>query len=686
MAAKKKVAKVAAKSAPAKRVAVAKKAPAAKPAADGPLFDKILIANRGEIACRVIRTCKRLGIKTVAVYSEADADALHVREADEAVLIGPPPSAQSYLLIDKIVEACKATGAQAVHPGYGFLSEKEAFQKALAEAGIAFIGPDAHAIYAMGDKIESKKLAQAAGVSTVPGYLAAIPNAEEAVKIAQKIGYPVMIKASAGGGGKGMRIAYNDAEAHEGFGSATNEAKASFADDRVFIEKYVEEPRHIEIQLIADGHGNCVYLWERECSIQRRHQKVIEEAPSPFLDAKTRKAMGEQAVALAKAVKYKSAGTVEFIVDKHRKFYFLEMNTRLQVEHPVTELITGLDLVELMIRVAAGGKLPFQQKDVKLQGWAVEARLYAEDPFRNFLPSTGRLVKYREPEAGPDVRVDTGVYEGGEISMFYDPMIAKLCTHGKTRDEAIDRMRRALDEFYVRGVSHNVPFLAALMAHPRFRAGKLTTNFIAEEFKGGFTAEHLPPKDAAVLAAVAAVVDRIHAHRAGAPQSERVVMLNRTAMPVSVSGGGLEFAVDIDARRIEIETAWMPGEPLLRAKVDQHPVVVQVDTLGSGWRLTHEGGQADVLVLTPRQAELYALMPVKAAPDTSKFLLSPMPGLLASVAVSEGQEIKAGEALAVVEAMKMENVLRATRDGTVKTLHAKAGDSLRVDQKIIEFA
>jgi propionyl-CoA carboxylase alpha chain len=413
---------------------------------------------------------------------------------------------------------------------------------------------------------------------------------------------------------------------------------------------------------------------------------VIEEAPSPFLDAKTRKAMGEQAVALAKAVKYKSAGTVEFIVDKHRKFYFLEMNTRLQVEHPVTELITGLDLVELMIRVAAGGKLPFQQKDVKLQGWAVEARLYAEDPFRNFLPSTGRLVKYREPEAGPDVRVDTGVYEGGEISMFYDPMIAKLCTHGSTRDEAIDRMLRALDEFYVRGVSHNVPFLAALMAHPRFRAGKLTTNFIAEEFKGGFTADHLPPKDPAVLAAVAAVVDRIHAHRSGAPQSERVVMLNRTGMPVSVSGGGLEFAVDIDARRIEIETGWTPGEPLMSAKVDQHPVVVQIDPLGSGWRLTHEGGQADVLVLTPRQAELYALMPVKAAPDTSKFLLSPMPGLLASVAVSEGQEVKAGEALAVVEAMKMENVLRATRDGTVKTLHAKAGDSLRVDQKIIEFA
>ena len=691
MAARKKVAKNAPKgnksAATAKApVKAPRKAPARKPAEGGPLFDKILIANRGEIACRVIRTCKRLGIKTVAVYSEADADALHVREADEAVLIGPPPSAQSYLLIDKIIEACKQTGAQAVHPGYGFLSEKEAFQKALAAEGIKFIGPDARAIYAMGDKIESKKLAQKAGVSTVPGYLAAIPNADEAVKIAQKIGYPVMIKASAGGGGKGMRIAYNDAEAHEGFGSATNEAKASFADDRVFIEKYVEEPRHIEIQLIADGHGNCIYLWERECSIQRRHQKVIEEAPSPFLDAKTRKAMGEQAVALAKAVKYKSAGTVEFIVDKHRKFYFLEMNTRLQVEHPVTELITGLDLVELMIRVAAGEKLPFQQKDVKLEGWAVEARVYAEDPFRNFLPSTGRLVKYREPQPGPDVRVDTGVFEGGEISMFYDPMIAKLCSYGPTRNAAIDRMRRALDEFYVRGVSHNVPFLAALMAHPRFVAGNLTTNFIAEEFKGGFTAEHLPPGDPAMLAAIAAVVDRIHGHRAGSPQSERVVMLNRAPIAVSVSGGGLEYVVETEGRHIVIETGWLPGEPLVRAKVDQHDIVVQVDALGSGWRLVHEGGQADVLVLTPRQAELYALMPVKAAPDTSKFLLSPMPGLLASVAVSEGQEVKAGEALAVVEAMKMENVLRATRDGIVKTLHAKAGDSLRVDQKIIEFA
>jgi propionyl-CoA carboxylase alpha subunit len=667
-----------------------KAAPKAKPTANmpstGKLFDKILIANRGEIACRVIRTCRRLGIKTVAVYSEADADALHVREADEKVFIGPPPATQSYLLIDKIVEACKQTGAQAVHPGYGFLSEKEAFQKALAAAGITFIGPDAHAIYAMGDKIESKKLAQAAGVSTVPGHLAAIPNADEAVKIANKIGYPVMIKASAGGGGKGMRIAYNDVEAKEGFVSATNEAKASFADDRVFIEKYVEEPRHIEIQLIADGHGNCLYLWERECSIQRRHQKVIEEAPSPFLDAKTRKAMGEQAVALAKAVKYKSAGTVEFIVDKNRKFYFLEMNTRLQVEHPVTELITGLDLVELMIRVAAGEKLPLQQKDVKLNGWAMEARLYAEDPFRNFLPSTGRLVKYREPEPGPDVRVDTGVYEGGEISMFYDPMIAKLCSHGKTRDQAIERMRRALDEFYVRGVSHNVPFLAALMAHPRFVAGKLTTNFIAEEFKGGFSAAHLPPRDPVVLAAAAAVVDRIQGHRAGTVQDERVILLNRAPIEMAITGCGPQFVVETGGRRLEVETGWSPGEPLLRATVDHAPVVVQVDAAGSGWRLIHAGGQAEALVLTPRQAELYALMPVKAAPDTSKFLLSPMPGLLASVAVSEGQEVKAGEALAVVEAMKMENVLRAVQDGTVKTLHAKPGDSVKVDQKILEFA
>ncbi|MBL8675536.1 MAG: acetyl/propionyl/methylcrotonyl-CoA carboxylase subunit alpha [Rhodospirillales bacterium] len=686
--------KPATKKAPAAKAAPAGDAPspaAAKTLASRPAkppFDKILIANRGEIACRVIRTARAMGIKTVAVYSEADADALHVREADEAVFIGPPPSAQSYLLVDRIVEACKATGAQAVHPGYGFLSEKQEFQKALAAAGIVFIGPDSHAIYAMGDKIESKILAQKAGVSTVPGHLEAIPNSDEAVKIARRVGYPVMIKASAGGGGKGMRLAWNDAEAKEGFDSATSEAKSSFADDRVFIEKYVEEPRHIEIQVMADAHGDCVYLGERECSIQRRHQKVIEEAPSPFLDAATRKAMGEQAVALAKAVKYKSAGTVEFIVDKDRNFYFLEMNTRLQVEHPVTELITGLDLVELMIRVAAGERLPFAQADVELKGWAVEARVYAEDPFRNFLPSTGRLVKYRAPANSDTVRVDTGVYEGGEISMFYDPMIAKLCAYGPTRDAAADRLLEAIDEYYVRGLNHNMSFLAALVAHPRFRAGRLTTNFIAEEFKGGFTAAHLPPKDPAVLVGIAATIDQIVTQRAGMapPEDDVVVILNGEHHRAHVGGGGSAFVAQVGGRELEIETAWSPGEPLFDAQVDGRRVVAQVDPRGAGYTLFHAGGQAHVLVLSPRRAELLRLMPEKAPPDTSKFLLSPMPGLLKAVQVAEGQEVKAGEALATVEAMKMENVLRATRDGTVSKLHAQAGESLRVDQKILEFA
>ncbi|TWT05693.1 acetyl/propionyl/methylcrotonyl-CoA carboxylase subunit alpha [Reyranella sp. CPCC 100927] len=674
--------------------AAAAKAAATRP--DKPPFNKILIANRGEIACRVIRTARQLGIKTVAVYSEADADALHVREADEAVFIGPPPSAQSYLLVDRIVEACKSTGAQAVHPGYGFLSEKQEFQAALAKAGIVFIGPDSHAIHAMGDKIESKILAKNAKVSTVPGHLEVIPNADEAVKIARSIGYPVMIKASAGGGGKGMRLAWNDAEAKEGFVSATNEAKSSFADDRVFIEKYVEEPRHIEIQVLADGHGNCVYLGERECSIQRRHQKVIEEAPSPFLDAKTRKAMGEQAVSLAKAVNYKSAGTVEFIVDKDRNFYFLEMNTRLQVEHPVTELVTGLDLVELMIRVAAGEKLPFTQDDVELKGWAIEARVYAEDPFRNFLPSTGRVVKYRPPDVSSgDVRVDTGVYEGGEISMFYDPMIAKLCAYGPDRAAATDRMLRALDEFYIRGLNHNISFLSALMAHPRFASGKLTTNFIAEEFKGGFSAKDLPPKDPAILAAIAATIDQIttlraaHGRAAGdTPSLEEdvVVALNKEHHRVHVAGGGSSFTVRAGDRTLDVETSWNPGDPLFRGRVDGKHVVAQVDAKGAGLSLFHAGGQADALVLTVRRAELLKLMPEKAPPDTSKFLLSPMPGLLVALEVQEGQDVKAGEALAKVEAMKMENVLRATRDGVVLKVHAKPGDSLRVDQKILEFA
>ncbi|MGF7176767.1 acetyl-CoA carboxylase biotin carboxylase subunit [Azospirillum doebereinerae] len=666
------------------------------------MFEKILIANRGEIACRVIRTARRMGIKTVAVYSDADKNALHVEMADEAVHIGPPASAQSYLLIETIVEACRKTGAQAVHPGYGFLSEKPAFQEALAAAGIAFIGPDAHAMQAMGDKIESKKLAKAAGVSTVPGYLGVIADDEEAVTIARDIGYPVMIKASAGGGGKGMRVAWNDDEAREGFRSATNEARSSFADDRVFVEKYIQQPRHIEIQLLSDGQGTSLYLGERECSIQRRHQKVIEEAPSPFLDAATRKAMGEQAVALADAVQYKSAGTVEFIVDADRNFYFLEMNTRLQVEHPVTELITGFDLVELMIRVAAGEKLTIKQEDVRLHGWAIEARVYAEDPFRNFLPSTGRLSQYRPPANDPHVRVDTGVFEGGEISMFYDPMIAKLCTWGSTRDAAIARMREALDQYYIRGVSHNIPFLASLMASQRFVDGRLTTNFIAEEYPDGFHASDLPPDDPAVLVAVAAVIHRslndrdiqISGKMPGNTVKVRddwVVVLDGTPHPVHLhpadgSPQRVGYTVDIGSKHHTVWSDWQIGEPLFHGTVNGEPVCIQVDRVGIGYRLHHSGAQAMVKVLTPLAARMDALMPVKAPPDMSKFLLSPMPGLLVSLAVAEGQEIKAGEVLAVVEAMKMENILRASQDGTVAKIHAAPGSSLAVDQKIVEFA
>ncbi len=668
------------------------------------MFSKILIANRGEIACRVIRTAKRMGIKTVAVYSDADKTALHVDMADEAVHIGPSPSGQSYLLIDRIVEACKKTGAQAVHPGYGFLSEKGEFQEALTKAGIAFIGPDARAMRAMGDKIESKKLAKKAGVSTVPGYLGVIETDDEAVRIARDVGYPVMIKASAGGGGKGMRVAWNDEEAREGFQSARNEARSSFADDRVFIEKYIQQPRHIEIQVLADSHGNTLYLGERECSIQRRHQKVIEEAPSPFLDAATRKAMGKQAVALARAVDYASAGTVEFIVDAERNFYFLEMNTRLQVEHPVTELVTGLDLVELMIRVAAGEALPIRQEDVRLQGWALEARVYAEDPFRNFLPSTGRLTHYQPPASGGDkhVRVDTGVYEGGAISMFYDPMIAKLCTWGVTRDAAIVRMREALDQYYIRGVSHNIPFLASLMANPRFEEGRLTTNFIAEEYPDGFRAADLPPDNPATLISVAAVIHRCLYDRdiqisgkmmgnTARVRSDWVVVLNGVPHPVHVDPMASDpwrigYAVDIDGANHTVLSDWQIGDPLFRGTVNGRHVCVQVDRQGVGYTLFHSGSQASVRVLTARGAELFALMPKKAPPDMSKFLLSPMPGLLVSLAVAEGQEVKAGEVLAVVEAMKMENILRAAQDGTVSKVLAAPGGSLAVDQKIIEFA
>ncbi len=661
------------------------------------MFKKILIANRGEIACRVIKTARRMGIATVAVYSEADKDSRHVELADEAVCIGPPPSKESYLVADRIIAACRQTGAQAVHPGYGFLSENEAFAKRLEEEGIVFIGPKHYSIAAMGDKIASKKLALEARVNTIPGHNAAIDTPEQAVEIARKIGYPVMIKASAGGGGKGLRVAFNDNEAHEGFSSCRNEAKNAFGDDRVFIEKFVEEPRHIEIQLIGDAHGNCVYLNERECSIQRRHQKVIEEAPSPFLDEKTRKAMGEQAVALAKAVKYQSAGTVEFVVGKDRSFYFLEMNTRLQVEHPVTECITGLDLVELMIRVAAGEKLPFAQEDVKLDGWAMECRINAEDPFRNFLPSTGRLTRYIPPAETDGVRVDTGVYEGGEISMHYDSMIAKLIVHGATRDQAIAKMRDALNAFVIRGVSSNISFQAALMQHPRFRSGKFNTGFIAEEFPRGFSAESLVHADQLLLAAVAAFARRRYINRAIGTSgqlrghgrkvgNEWTVLLGERKYALTLTSIDGGYLVTHGSQSCELRSNWRLGEPIFRGTWDGEPVCLQIERRGLKYRVTHWGTQADMMVMTGRAAELLALMPDKPKPDLSKFLLSPMPGLLSDLALQPGQEIKAGEKLAVIEAMKMENILKAERDCVVAEVLAKKGDSLAVDQPIVRFA
>jgi len=661
------------------------------------MFKKILIANRGEIACRVIRTAKRMGIATVAVYSDADADALHVAEADEAVPIGAPPAAESYLRIEAIVAACRKTDAEAVHPGYGFLSEKALFAEALADAGVAFIGPGLKAIAAMGDKIESKKLARHAGVSTVPGHLDVIEDAAAAVKIARDIGYPVMIKASAGGGGKGMRIARNDAETRDGFRSASNEARSSFADDRVFIEKYIEEPRHIEIQVLGDSHGHVIHLGERECSIQRRHQKVIEEAPSPFLDPPTRTAMGAQAVALAKAVDYSSAGTVEFIVDRQRNFYFLEMNTRLQVEHPVTEMVTGLDLVEWMIRVAAGETLTLRQEEVRLTGSAIEARVYAEDPLRGFLPSIGRLVRYAAP-AGDGIRVDTGVFEGAEISVYYDPMIAKLVAYGATRGEAIARLGTALDAFHIRGLSHNIPFLAALLKKKRFADGRLSTNFIAEEFPEGFTGVEIDHEDEERAIVAAACIQRIiaeaEARIGGQLAGHGRVVPN--AWVVCIGHGRYGVLTHRDGHTIEVTredghgrrvaTTWQPGQALFRGEIDRAPVVFQIDRDGAGFRLTRGGATLAVKVLTPRAAELLAKMPEKQPPDLSRFLLSPMPGLLVSLAVDEGQEVKAGEELAVVEAMKMENVLRAERDGKVAHIRAKAGDSLAVDQVILEFA
>jgi propionyl-CoA carboxylase alpha subunit len=673
------------------------------------MFTKLLIANRGEIACRIIKTAKRLGIRTVAVYSEADRDALHVDMADEAVPIGPARAAQSYLDIGKIIAAAKATGAQAIHPGYGFLSENADFARALAEAGIVFVGPNVKAIEAMGDKIESKKLAAKAKVSTVPGHLGVIKDAKEAVRIAEEIGYPVMIKASAGGGGKGMRIAYCAKEVAEGFASSQSEAKSSFGDDRVFIEKYVGEPRHIEIQVLGDKHGNVIHLNERECSIQRRNQKVVEEAPSPFLDAKTRAAMGAEAVALAKAVGYDSAGTVEFIVDKDRNFYFLEMNTRLQVEHPVTELVTGLDLVEEMLKAAAGEKLALKQKEVKLKGSAIEVRIYAEDPERNFLPSTGRLVRYRPPELGAEggctTRLDSGVEEGGDISVYYDPMIAKLVTHAPKRLQAIEHMGSALDAFAIDGFRHNIPFLAVLMRNKRWKEGRLSTKFIAEEFPDGFSPPRPQGEILDVLVAVAASIDHLSNQRRRAITQQmhgekvrfaetRIVEIGDERVKVTVAGGldgpmtvtfGSKKTVAKE-RRIELSSSWWFGAPVWEGNLAGKPVAVQVRPILNGAMLTYQGVEAQTRVFTERETELMAQMPEKVKPDMSKFLLCPMPGLVVSLAVSEGQDVAAGDALCVVEAMKMENVLKAERDGKVSKILAKPGDNLNVDAVILEFA
>lgn len=662
------------------------------------MFKKILIANRGEIACRVIKTARKMGIKTVAVYSDADRNALHVKMADEAVHIGPPPANQSYIVIDKIMDAIRQTGAEAVHPGYGFLSENKLFAEALEKEGVAFIGPPAGAIEAMGDKITSKKLAQEAGVSTVPGHMGLIEDAEDAVKIANKVGYPVMIKASAGGGGKGMRIAWNDDEAREGFQSSKNEAANSFGDDRIFIEKFVTQPRHIEIQVLADKHGNTIYLNERECSIQRRNQKVIEEAPSPFLDEETRQAMGAQSCALAAAVDYCSAGTVEFIVDGDKNFYFLEMNTRLQVEHPVTELITGIDLVEQMIRVAHGEHLAIKQEDVGINGWAMESRLYAEDPYRNFLPSIGRLSRYRPPaEVDQKVRNDTGVYEGGEISMYYDPMIAKLCSWGPDRASAIEEMRVALDSFEVEGIGHNLPFLSAVMDHDKFCSGNITTAFIEEEYPEGFEGAELDEATLRRVAAAASAMHRVaeirrarvsgrmsnHERKVG---TDWVVTLQGESYPVKIdadpNGSTVVFS---DGEQMRVSSDWTPGDSLATLSVNDAPLVLKTDKITGGFRIRHRGADLKVHVRTPRQAELAAMMPEKLPPDTSKLLLCPMPGLIVSIAVEVGDEVQEGQALCSVEAMKMENVLRAEKKSKVTKINAGPGDSLAVDEVIMEF-
>jgi propionyl-CoA carboxylase alpha chain len=660
------------------------------------MFNKILIANRGEIACRIIKTARRMGIRTVAVYSEADARSLHVHQADEAVAIGPAPAAHSYLVIDSLIRACLATGAEAVHPGYGFLAENATFAQRLADAGLVFIGPSPSAISSMGDKIAAKKLAHRAGVPTIPGHAEMIGSAGEAVEIARALGYPVMIKASAGGGGKGMRLARDDDQCRDGFERAASEARSAFGDDRVLIEKYIDEPRHIEIQVLADRHGNVLHLGERECTLQRRHQKVIEEAPSPFLDDSTRHAMGAHAVALARAANYVSAGTVEFIVDADRNFYFLEMNTRLQVEHPVTEFITGLDLVELMIRIAAGEALPLDQDRVPRRGWAIEARVYAEDPSRNFLPSTGRLVRYRPPDESPTVRVDSGVYEGADIPVYYDPLIAKLITHGATRQQAIEQMLHALNVFCVQGVSHNISFLAALTDHPRFRSGAVSTHFIAQEYPGGFHPTDVGHRQPALLVTIAAAIHRRHQDReagisgqlAGSEYrvpGEWVVALGAERFPVRVTPVEGGYEVVSGAERFQISSDWQFGQPLFKGTWNGVDVCVQVERRNLVYRLYHGGSQTDAMVLLPRAAELLERIPPKPPRDSTRQLVSPMPGLLAQLLVGVGSEVKLGQQLAIVEAMKMENVLCSERNGKVARILAAVGDTLTVEQPILEF-
>ena len=665
------------------------------------MFSKILIANRGEIAVRVIKTCRRLGIATVVVYSDADAGSLAVEMADETVHIGPSPANQSYLVADKIIAACRQTGAQAVHPGFGFLSENASFAQRCADEGIVFIGPNPGAIQAMGDKIESKKFAQAAGVSCVPGHIGEIADTAQAVTISEQIGYPVMIKASAGGGGKGIRVAWSRQDVEEGFPAVRAEAKASFGDDRIFIEKFIESPRHIEIQVLGDKHGNVVHLFERECSIQRRNQKVIEEAPSPLLDEATRAAMGAQAVALAKAVNYDSAGTVEFVAGQDKSFFFLEMNTRLQVEHPVTELITGLDLVEQMIRSAWGEALAFEQKDLSINGWAIESRIYAEDPYRKFLPSIGRLVRYAPPAEGQKdgytIRNDAGVREGDEISMYYDPMISKLCAWAPTRLAAIDGMGRALEDFHIEGPGQNIPFLAAVMDQARFRSGKISTNYIKDEFADGFAGTEPTSEQIDILTAVGAAMQRVHAARArsdasglaGPPRAEWVVAVGPAKRRAKVSGENGDVTVDLldEGRSLTLtDIDWRPGRPVFKAALGGKAFTVQVAPAAEGFTIRHRAARARVLVLTPRNAELHDRLPEKQAADTSRLVLSPMPGLVVSMDVAAGQQVREGEVVCVLEAMKMQNIIRAERDGTVKAVNAKADDPVAADEVLVEFA